>query len=95
MVKKATNNKGSFTVELSLLLPIILVAIAIIIFISFIIYQHIHLTAVVNSAVNRGAAIWKNPKKDIETGTVNLDELKTDLYLMFLIGSEKKIESVN
>lgn len=81
MLKTTKSNKGSLTVELSLLLPIILVAIALIIFLSFIMYQHVYLTAVVNSAVNRAAVIWDNPKIDFATGIVTEEELKANLYL--------------
>ncbi|MBN4056583.1 MAG: hypothetical protein COA82_12040 [Alkaliphilus sp.] len=80
--------KGSLTVELSLLLPIVILTIALTIFIALILYQQVYITTVANSAVNRGAMLFSNPNIDIETGGLTENDLSTNVYPMLIMTTE-------
>ncbi|OEF99073.1 hypothetical protein BHF71_02505 [Vulcanibacillus modesticaldus] len=66
--------KGSFTVEASLIFPIIFLFIVLLIFLSVIAYQKVLLYYVATQAADRVAFNWNNSHKDPITGEYQMEE---------------------
>lgn len=73
------NKKGSFTIEASLIFPIIFILVIVFIFISIVIYQKVYLYYISSVAVERASYNWSNSYKDPITGEFNIGE-KDGLY---------------
>lgn len=69
-------NKGSMTVEASLIFPVIFLAIIALIYITVFLYEQAYVKSIADRAAERGAAIWKNPKSDMYIGLVKLNDFK-------------------
>ena len=64
-------NKGSIVVEASLIFPIVFLIVVAVIYFCLIIYQKAYIQSLADIAVERGAAGWNNPTKDMSTGGVS------------------------
>ncbi len=87
--KKLYRTGGSLTVEASLVIPLIILAIAAVLYISILLYQYAYLKAVSNEVAERGAASWGNisrisqgEKLKLESGELKDSKklLSDDLY---------------
>ncbi len=67
--------KGSITVEASIVVPIVVLSIICIILVGVILYQRSILQSVADKAVQAGAASWKSLSADSATGKPEMDEL--------------------
>lgn len=94
-MKEYKSSKGSLTVEASLIFPIVILAIAIVIFIAFLLYQYIYIDASLNLAAERGVALRQNINADISTGRVSSEAYldKPLYYSPFSVEKRSKIES--
>jgi len=79
-LKVLKSNRGSLTVEASLVFPIVVLAIAMVIFITFLMYQHIYTETSVNLAAERSVPVLENVNVDIATGWVDAVNLEKSLY---------------
>lgn len=68
---KVRRNKGSMTVEASIVIPMVLGTVMLLIYMGLLVYQHFFLQALANRAAERGAAVWSSPGKDIATGLLH------------------------
>lgn len=82
-------NQGSLTVEASLVFPIVMLSIAMVIFMSFLMYQYIYTETIVNLVAERSVAVQQNVNVEIATGRIRADELEKPLYFMHF-SEEKK-----
>ncbi|WP_106766708.1 TadE family protein [Paenibacillus faecalis] len=64
------NNEGSFTIEATLVLPIVLIVTALLLFLCLYIYQRSFLVQASSAASERTAFIWDNSHKDAANGAV-------------------------
>lgn len=97
--KKSYKNSGSMTVEASLIVPLIILAIVAVLYICILLYQQAYLQAVANQVSERGAACWSNISRMrindgnflIESGELKSsgDLLNPDLYWRITRSSEK------
>ncbi len=69
------NERGSITVEASIIVPVIILSIITVIYLGFILYQRALLQSVADRAVQNGAASWENLSSDIATGKTGMDRL--------------------
>ncbi|WP_010243525.1 TadE/TadG family type IV pilus assembly protein [Acetivibrio cellulolyticus] len=69
-------NKGSMTVEASLIFPLIFLIIIGLIYITIFLYEQAYVKSLADRAAERGAAIWKNPKSDMYIGLVKLEDFE-------------------
>lgn len=67
---KLKGNEGSFTIEASLVMPIILMVTIILMFFCMYIYQQSFLQQVASAATERSAYVWDNSHKEASNGTV-------------------------
>jgi len=73
---KDTNlSNGSITVEASIIVPIVVMAVTAIVYMSILWFCHSSIHSIINKAAERGAASWRSVSSDINTG-------KTYLHLM-------------
>ncbi len=103
--KKLYENNGSMTVEASLIVPLIILAIVAVLFLCILLYQYAYLQTVSNEVAERGAACWGNISKMgtnddgfiVESGELNSSQelLDTQLYWRITKSSEEdKIKSL-
>lgn len=103
--KKLYENNGSITVEASLIVPLIILAIVAVLFICILLYQYSYLQTVSNEVAERGAACWGNISKMgtsndvfiVESGELNSPQelLNSQLYWRITKTSEEdKIKSL-
>ena len=86
----ARNDKGSFTLEAALIVPIVLLILMGIIFTSMIVYQQAYVQSVATFCAQKYAGNIDNHKKDIFFGQVDKDDLKEpSLYQLFSRGEEE------
>ena len=65
MKKRSMNNRGSITVEASIVFPVVFLAVIAIFYICMLMYQQTYVQSVANDAAERGAAMWNSPAKDM------------------------------
>ncbi|AOZ92197.1 TadE family protein [Paenibacillus crassostreae] len=70
MRSKFKGNEGSFTIEASLVMPIILMVTIILMFFCMYIYQQSFLQQVASAATERSAYVWDNSHKEASSGAV-------------------------
>ncbi|OQA16024.1 MAG: TadE-like protein [bacterium ADurb.Bin363] len=81
------SSKGSMTVEASLIFPVIFLIIIGLIYITIFLYEQAYVKSLADRAAERGAAIWKNPKCDMQIGLVKLEDFEAkDPYWRFYDG---------
>lgn len=107
MIKKINihrNEQGSFTLESSLVFPVIFVAILILLFFCLYLYQNALLAHSAAIAADRTSYVWDNSHKDPRTGAVEIGEhdslywrLTSDGLLrgIFNLGGGESTASVN
>lgn len=78
--KISRSNEGSMTVEASLVLPLVILAIAAVFYLSFLMYQFAYTQTIVNLAAERSVPVKKNANVDIATGRISAEALMTPLY---------------
>lgn len=64
----SSRNKGSIVVEAAIVIPIIILSIIAIIYMSYLVFQKAYLQSLADGTAERGAAFWKNRYSNIETG---------------------------
>lgn len=64
------NNEGNFTIEASLVLPIVLMVVALLLFLCLYIYQKSFLVQASSAVSERSAFIWDNSHKEAVSGSV-------------------------
>ena len=78
------NQKGSTTIEASIIMPIILLCVIAILLLPVFLYKQVYLRCTTNQAAGRGYVVWKNISGDIETGKVLKEQFTQDeLYRRF------------
>lgn len=68
------NEQGTFTLEASLVFPVILICTVTLLFIGMYAYQHVYMGQLARSAAEKLAFTWNNSHKDIVTGSFNPQE---------------------
>jgi hypothetical protein len=82
MEKLIKNEQGSFTIEASLVMPIVMLSTICLLFLGLFIYQKVYVQQIARIVVERAAYNWNNSHKDSKTGNFNPNE--TDgLYWRF------------
>lgn len=71
------NEEGSFTIEASLIFPILMMLVICFIFFSLVIYEKATLHYKANSIASDLAYTWNNSSMDVETGAFGVEELST------------------
>lgn len=75
------NHKGSITVEAAMIIPIVIIAVMIVLYITLIIFQICAMQLIANNVSERAAAVCTNSYSDFETGKVAKSDLeKLRLY---------------
>lgn len=89
--------RGSFTVEASILMPVIFLCIIAVVYISLLLYQMALVQAISDRSAERGTATWSNPRKDISTGLIAKEELKSGgIYWRLLdINRDEKVKRLD
>ncbi len=92
------NNKGSMTVEASLIFPVIFLIVVGLIYITVFLYEQAYVKSLADRASERGAAIWKNPESDMQIGMVKLEDFQENdpywrLYDGNIAAKENSIEA--
>jgi len=85
------SNRGSLTVEASLVFPIVVLAIAMVIFITFLMYQDTYTETSVNLATERSVNVSENINVEIATGRISAVNLEKSLYFNPLSEDKKNI----
>ncbi len=70
--------KGSMTVEASVVVPCVLLVLAALIYICLILYQQAYIQSVASTAAERGASAWNNVSKDMYMEQVDSGELNSN-----------------
>ncbi|HAA43329.1 MAG TPA: pilus assembly protein [Ruminiclostridium sp.] len=70
------NNKGSITVEATIIVPVVIFTVIALILIGEFLYQHSYIQSVADRTACRGAEIWNNPSKDMIMGYISKDKMK-------------------
>jgi len=89
-------NKGSFTVEASIIIPIVILSISAVIYIGLLLYQRTLVQSAAEMAAEAGADIWASGVSEISTGkpeTESFDKIK--LYRrLFDSDKESRLECI-
>ncbi len=72
------SQKGSITVESSLIIPIVIFCIIAVLYFLILLYQQVYSLSVSDNAAERGAASWSNSRKDVETGRLGINDVGKD-----------------
>lgn len=80
MKKLKSNEKGSFTIEASLVFPIIFFIVLGVLYLSIYIYENVQLYSYANKAANRISYVWTNSHMDIATGELDSPGASDGLY---------------
>lgn len=73
--KIRSGERGSLTVEASIVIPVVILSIFAFINLSLLLFRQSHLQAAADIAARQGALSWRNIKRDIETGRISVDNL--------------------
>lgn len=68
------NEQGTFTLEASLVFPVILICTVTLLFVGMYAYQHVYMGQLARSAAEKLAFTWNNSHKDVTTGSYNPQE---------------------
>lgn len=88
--KKDLYKRGSITVEASIILPLIILAITAIMYMSLLWFQNTCIKMVADMAVERGAESWRNMSVDISTGKVNKTSTDENKLYWRIVDSKKE-----
>ncbi|HAN10656.1 MAG TPA: hypothetical protein DCP90_08615 [Clostridiales bacterium] len=69
------SDKGSVTVELAIIFPIMIYILFLLIYIIILMYQEAYAKNVCDDAINKAGNWWTNTYKDYETGKVSIDNI--------------------
>lgn len=75
---RKNSQKGSITVESSLIIPIVIFCILAVLYFLILLYQQAYSLSVSDNAAERGAAVWNNSHKDIDTGRLGINDIGKD-----------------
>lgn len=91
-----SSRDGSMVVEASLVFPIVFLVIIAVIYFCMIIYQKAYIQSLADMAVERGAAVWNNPTKDISIGSVTKSNINSGglYWRLFDLSRQDKEERV-
>ncbi|NLL06230.1 MAG: pilus assembly protein [Clostridiaceae bacterium] len=92
------SEKGSTTIEAALIFPVIFLTIVSLVYVSVFLYEKAYIKSIANRAVERGAAIWKNPETDMYISLVKPGDFKNNDPYWRLIdlnktAKEEKVEN--
>ncbi len=88
------SQKGSITVESSLIIPIVIFCIIAVLYFLILLYQQAYSLSVSDNAAERGAASWCNSMKDVETGRLDINDIGKDgLYWRLFDGKSSLKQS--
>lgn len=73
---KIKDNKGSFTVEACIVVPVVIISILALIMIGEFLYQQFCIQSIADRTAQRGAEIWNYPAKDMIYGQITKDRMK-------------------
>lgn len=92
MTRLLKDERGSFTVEASLIFPIIFLCIIAVIYICILLYQMVLIQTAADVSAERGAATWSNPEKKISSGMIEKSGINAGglYWRLFDIHKEKK-----
>jgi hypothetical protein len=91
VLKNLSGKKGSMTVEACIVVPIVILSITAVIYISLLLYQYVHIQSMTDTIAEQGALSWSNIKRDIETGKLEMSDInKSGLYWR-LFDSDKEV----
>lgn len=74
--KTLESNKGSLTVEATIVVPIVIFTLIALILIGEFLYQQSYIQSVADRTAARGAEVWNNPSKDMIMGYISKDKMK-------------------
>ncbi|HBY19574.1 MAG TPA: hypothetical protein DEG71_00900, partial [Clostridiales bacterium] len=70
--------KGSVTVELAIIFPIMIYILFLLIYIVVLMYQQAYAKNVCEDTINKAGNWWVNTYKDLETGRIQLDNISRE-----------------
>ncbi len=70
------SNRGSLTVEATIVIPVVIFTLIALILIGEFLYQQSYIQSVADRTVCRGAEVWNNPSKDMIMGYISKDKMK-------------------
>jgi hypothetical protein len=74
MKKAGCRNRGSITVEASIIVPFIILSIAALVYIGLVLYQQAQIRSAADMAVEAGAAAWNGAEADTGTGRMEMSD---------------------
>lgn len=93
------NENGSITVEAAMIVPIVIIAVMIVLYIALIIFQICIMQLIANNVSERAAAIWTNRYSTIETGRISKSDIeRLGLYRRWSFDSsfeDKELEAAS
>jgi len=91
---KKSNIKGSFTLEVAIVFPLVLIIVAGIIYFTYLLYLKATIQSMADVSVRRGIKVWDNINKDLSTG--RNPKINSDLYWnIFDVNKDQKEDKLN
>ena len=75
MKTHGSRNRGSITVEASIIVPFIILSIAALIYIGLVLYQRAQIRSAADMAAEAGATVWSDAEADTGTGRVEMSDI--------------------
>lgn len=89
-LRKSNTEKGSITVEASIVTPVVLLSIIAVILAGLLLYQRALMQSVADRAIEAGALTWENTFCNIATGRIKTDELSDSGLYWRLFETDKE-----
>lgn len=70
------SDRGSLTVEATIIVPVVIFTLIALVFIGEFLYQQSYIQSVADRTAARGAEVWNNPSKDMIMGYISKDKMK-------------------
>lgn len=83
-------NRGSFTVEAIIIVPLVFYILLMLIFLSLILYQQVFVNAVAQKASENGAATWKMVSKDLFYQQIQIKDFEESNLYWRIVDFDKK-----
>jgi hypothetical protein len=89
-------NRGSITVEASIIVPLVILSIVALIYIGIVLYQRAQLRSAADMAAETGATVWSDLKADTGTGRVEMSDVgRGSLYWRLVdTGRDEKLKRI-